>query len=593
MGRTAGFLLVLCVIGSCCGTAWAGNNAGALATLSWSRNVQLTDLTQVPSTPFPLFLQLDGAPDVRSLAVTLRWTPADSTAACYRLVPNPPAADSCGSSRAEAPGGNFGGDSTYTWRIDFPPGPSRSCVRYLVAGAECTNVPASFCLASVMAMDSLGAIDSLRLGSGATILGGVSGACPASLAAVFPTSLSPGVPATVTLSGTNFDSGMSASLHSGTSDVQADSVEVDAPDAARAHFTLPLTVAGTLDAQIHVPSGATATLNSALMAESSNNAIITGVHVGGEGDAWYWHAADGYSARIGRWSAPPCCYGCLRLASAATDGDCENGCPGPAPGTTTFTVDIDVRDGGYVGFSYNFQTYAGGYSWLDIYLTTPTGTVPLLMDFRSPNCQLPYWESGPVSFGTSLTRFQNEQVQLVISVTDVDDTWNQQARAVIDHLAIRPCTVAPLTPLDEADAPYENGLIDTQNLAEPLRTALTNFSNAVTAAGGTITVTSGYRPPSYQSHLLEVFTRWRALKDHHEPECSDLKAQVQAELDHHWNRPPPAVAGPTSRHCKGEAFDATVTGISDVDGLAEQYHLYRPYNDSMKLVFEPWHFQYH
>lgn len=169
MGRTVGFLLVLCVIGSCCRTAWAGNNAGALATLSWSRNVQLTDLTQVPSTPFPLFLRLDGAPDVRSLAVTLRWTPADSTIACYRLVQDPPAADSCGFSRAEPPGGSFGGDSTYTWRIDFPLGAPRNCVRYLVAGAECTSVPASFCLASVMAMDSIGAIDSLRLGGGATI----------------------------------------------------------------------------------------------------------------------------------------------------------------------------------------------------------------------------------------------------------------------------------------------------------------------------------------------------------------------------------------------------------------------------------------
>jgi hypothetical protein len=52
----------------------AGNNAGASAALSWSKEQAVSNLAAVPSQRFPLYLRLTGLTDVVKLGVDLRWS---------------------------------------------------------------------------------------------------------------------------------------------------------------------------------------------------------------------------------------------------------------------------------------------------------------------------------------------------------------------------------------------------------------------------------------------------------------------------------------------------------------------------------------
>src|SRR5262249_5847352 len=116
---------------------------------------------------------LVGATDVRQLALTLKWMPYDSTGQCYSIVPASPDAE-CGWNTATPPGGDFEGDSSYTWSIHFPPGSTaRSCVIYWLSMATCDSAPpAKFYVALAQAKDSNGAVDTLRNVGDTKLLGG-------------------------------------------------------------------------------------------------------------------------------------------------------------------------------------------------------------------------------------------------------------------------------------------------------------------------------------------------------------------------------------------------------------------------------------
>src|SRR5215813_1778087 len=69
--------------------ATAGNNASASATLSWDRAGTVTSLMAAPGAHFPFFVHLENAPDIRALAIWIKWTPYDSAGSFYDLVRDP------------------------------------------------------------------------------------------------------------------------------------------------------------------------------------------------------------------------------------------------------------------------------------------------------------------------------------------------------------------------------------------------------------------------------------------------------------------------------------------------------------------------
>ena len=152
--------------------SFAGTNAGGAAYLSWDRVDTLATI-QVPETdPFPLYVHIDGAPDIRELAITLRWMP-DTTMSCsYRFVSST-LDDSCGAATDAPPGGAFAGDSSYTGSIEFAALDSaRGCVTYSFSKAPCdTAPPGKFFISSILTMDSDGAVDTLAVVGAARIMG--------------------------------------------------------------------------------------------------------------------------------------------------------------------------------------------------------------------------------------------------------------------------------------------------------------------------------------------------------------------------------------------------------------------------------------
>jgi len=55
--------------------ALGGVNSGGTACLSWNQSSVVTNIESLPGNPVALHVLLSGAPDVRSLAVHLRWSP--------------------------------------------------------------------------------------------------------------------------------------------------------------------------------------------------------------------------------------------------------------------------------------------------------------------------------------------------------------------------------------------------------------------------------------------------------------------------------------------------------------------------------------
>lgn len=69
-----------------------------------------------------------------------------------------------------------------------------------------------------------------------------------------------------------------------------------------------------------------------------------------------------------------------------------------------------------------------------------------------------------------------------------------------------PCSVGPLTLPHLNQPPYDESLLVTD-----LQQALSCFRSAVTAAGGSVVPTSGYRATAYQAHLYELRTKFVEL----------------------------------------------------------------------------------
>jgi hypothetical protein len=148
------------------------------------------------------------------------------------------------------------------------------------------------------------------------------------------------------------------------------------------------------------------------------------------------------------------------------------------------------------------------------------------------------------------------------------------------------CFVAPLSTIeDESALAFEQlagsqGVVDVDGLTPQTSFALMRFQQIVRSAGGSITMTSGYRPPAYQAHLQELWEKWMyELRTNTLAECQDLRTEVLLEFSRHglMESQRPAT---TSDHTLGLAFDAVVLvpgrARRRIDLLARRAGLYRP-----------------
>jgi hypothetical protein len=127
-----------------------------------------------------------------------------------------------------------------------------------------------------------------------------------------------------------------------------------------------------------------------------------------------------------------------------------------------------------------------------------------------------------------------------------------------------PCLVEPLPVVEDSEAlAFEpaagsSGLINLAGLTPIAAKALGRFERVVASAGGTMILTSAYRPAAYQQHLQEVWDKWMVeLRRNDDEGCSELRTEVQEEFARHQllgTQRPAAL----SDHTLGLSFDAAV-----------------------------------
>lgn len=146
------------------------------------------------------------------------------------------------------------------------------------------------------------------------------------------------------------------------------------------------------------------------------------------------------------------------------------------------------------------------------------------------------------------------------------------AACTIDKCSNGTCNHETIDPI-AAFTPDPLG-VDTQGLTAATQTALTCLQNAVSNAGGTLIVTSGFRPQAYQDHLREVWQKFQKIRDWNEAECANVKTNIVTEWNRHGLAFQPAAV---SNHTSGTAFDANWNlpqGVS-IDTLAQGCNLSR------------------
>ncbi len=146
------------------------------------------------------------------------------------------------------------------------------------------------------------------------------------------------------------------------------------------------------------------------------------------------------------------------------------------------------------------------------------------------------------------------------------------------------CPVPHLTPLTDPLAIRMEGgdNVIMEGLTPGMQQAVDCFDDEVFNAGGTLTITSAYRPPQYNQHLREVWDRYRDLTRRPlDPACNTLREEITAEFQRHNLR-----VRPGTRHSTGIAIDATISPETlDEDTVANNCNLYRPFPN------DPVHFE--
>lgn len=161
------------------------------------------------------------------------------------------------------------------------------------------------------------------------------------------------------------------------------------------------------------------------------------------------------------------------------------------------------------------------------------------------------------------------------------------------------CDVEPLQPVTDPEAlPFENGQpVREDKLTSSMAESLNCLRDAVSNAGGKLTVTSAWRPQSYQDHLREVVVKHpkliqlAILEDVDECKPAPFYGAVHPEfLKHELN----SNAAVVSKHTSGQAFDATWTSNVNarIDTLAAGCGLRRPKPWPKSNGGDPPHFEH-
>lgn len=120
-----------------------------------------------------------------------------------------------------------------------------------------------------------------------------------------------------------------------------------------------------------------------------------------------------------------------------------------------------------------------------------------------------------------------------------------QTRDPVTGVCERKCPVAELTELkdlndqlsnnDPDTMTLENNPINTARLTPETKNALTCLEDKVKTYKIPFNLTSAFRTEAYQSHLWEIWDRWKTkgLSTNADPGCQARKAKVKAEWDHH------------------------------------------------------------
>jgi len=166
------------------------------------------------------------------------------------------------------PGGDFEGDSSYTWSIEFPRlDPNRTCVRYVVSAASCggTIPAADFVLASVLVKDSKGAVDTLLVLDGASILGGSL----LSIESVAPREIPARQQTVLAIKGRKFEPGAQVELRSSNLGVAASKVLTLGSATITATVLAPDSPGALLDLLVRLPDGRSVQLPAAITIAAS------------------------------------------------------------------------------------------------------------------------------------------------------------------------------------------------------------------------------------------------------------------------------------------------------------------------------------
>lgn len=241
-------------------TANAGENANGTATLSWDDAELVTDLPTLPASTFPIFVHLRNAPDVRALALNLRWF-ADTS---YTVLPAAPSSD-CGWSTPTDSLVAFDGDSTYTGIISFPSSDqTHSCVRYMVVSdfSASTPTPADFVVLYAITKDSFGAIDTLLVNSWATTLGGALN--PLTVSNVYPRQVSADGPSAIDITGWGFEHNSEVTLVGASTRIRPDYLEIQNPTRLTPTVDIPETAVTDYALHIRLSDGRTVQLDDAV-----------------------------------------------------------------------------------------------------------------------------------------------------------------------------------------------------------------------------------------------------------------------------------------------------------------------------------------
>ncbi len=150
------------------------------------------------------------------------------------------------------------------------------------------------------------------------------------------------------------------------------------------------------------------------------------------------------------------------------------------------------------------------------------------------------------------------RIECIVATAPVGTTGGTGTGTVTPTPGI--CSVPALSPITDAEAlQMEGGATVIWPTNTQLKACASKFVGMV---GGS--VTSAYRPQSYQTHLYEIRDRWCTLKlqSNTDSACSQLRSSVAAEVGKHfgssWNCG--AVAQSNSTHGTGMGVD--VSGLN-------------------------------